>query len=54
MSNAEVFAGVDWATTTHAICIIDAAGQVLERFEVKHDRDGLAELLRYSLDQAGR
>jgi transposase len=45
MSN-EVFAGLDWAVHTHAVCVIDAAGKVLDRFEVKHDRDGLAELMR--------
>jgi transposase len=46
MNAAEVFAGLDWATRAHAVCIIDAAGRVLERFEVTHDRDGLAELRR--------
>lgn len=45
MSN-EVFIGLDWAVHTHAVCIIDAAGAALDRFEVAHDRDGLAELLR--------
>ena len=41
----DVLAGLDWATSTHAVCIIDLAGRVLERFTVNHDRDGLAELL---------
>lgn len=45
MSN-DVFVGLDWAVHTHAVCVIDAAGSVLERFEVAHDRDGLAELMR--------
>ena len=31
---------------THAVCVIDAAGAVLDRFEIAHDRDGLAELMR--------
>jgi transposase len=44
--NTDVFCGLDWATRTHAACIIDTAGRVLERFEIDHDRDGLAELLR--------
>jgi transposase len=43
---SEVFAGLDWATQVHSVCIINAAGAVLERFEVAHDRDGMAELLR--------
>lgn len=45
MSN-DVFVGLDWAVRTHAVCIIDAAGAVLDRFEVAHDRDGLLELMR--------
>jgi transposase len=45
MSN-DVFVGLDWAVHTHAVCIIDAAGSVLESFEVAHDRDGLADLMR--------
>jgi len=45
MSN-DVFVGLDWAVHTHAVCVIDATGSVLDRFEVAHDRDGLAELMR--------
>ena len=45
MSN-DVFVGLDWAVHTHAVCVIDAAGAVLDRFEVAHHRDGLAELMR--------
>jgi transposase len=44
--DADVFAGLDWATQVHSVCILDASGEVLERFEVAHDRDGLAEVLR--------
>lgn len=44
--SADVFAGLDWATAVHAVCIVDATGRVLERFTVNHDRDGLAQLLR--------
>ena len=44
--SSEVFAGLDWAVQTHAVCVIDGAGAVLERFEIAHDREGLAELMR--------
>jgi transposase len=44
--NANVLCGLDWAVATHAVCVIDVAGQVLQRFQVNHDRDGLGELLR--------
>lgn len=40
------FAGLDWASQIHAVCIIDAQGTVRERFDVTHDAAGLAELRR--------
>ena len=43
--NTEVFVGLDWAVHTHAVCVIDTAGAVLDRFEIAHDREGLAELM---------
>ncbi len=45
MSN-NVFVGLDWAVQTHAVCIVDEQGQVLDHFDVVHDRDGLAGLIR--------
>ncbi len=45
-TNTDVFAGLDWAVHTHAVCIIDASGAVRDRFEIAHDRQGLAELMR--------
>ena len=45
-ASKDVFAGLDWAVHTHAVCVIDVAGAVLDRFEVPHDREGLAELMR--------
>jgi transposase len=42
----EFFAGLDWAVHAHAACVIDAAGAVRDRFEIAHDREGLAELMR--------
>ncbi len=40
------FAGLDWASQSHAVCVIDAQGGVCERLEVAHNATGLAELLR--------
>lgn len=42
----DVFVGLDWAVHMHAVCIIDASGAVRDRFEIAHDRQGLAELMR--------
>ena len=38
------FAGLDWASRIHAVCVIDAHGGVVAQFEVNHDAAGLAEL----------
>jgi len=40
------FAGLDWASRTHSVCIIDERGTVCEQFEVTHDAAGLAQLQR--------
>ena len=40
------FAGLDWASQTHAVCIIDTHGSVREQLEVAHDAAGLAQLQR--------
>jgi transposase len=40
------FAGLDWASRTHAVCVVDEHGSVLERLDVAHDAAGLAELKR--------
>ena len=39
-----VFAGIDWASADHAVCVIDAAGTVLWRHTVSHSRAGLTRL----------
>lgn len=39
-------AGLDWASEEHAICIVDASGQIRESFTAAHDAKGLAELVR--------
>ena len=44
MSNC--FAGLDWASRTHAACVIDERGSVRVQFEINHDAAGLAELCR--------
>lgn len=44
MSN--YFAGLDWASKTHALCVVDERGGVIEQFEIGHDAAGLAELQR--------
>jgi transposase len=40
-----LFAGLDWGSTGHAVCILDAQGALVMRLEVRHDAAGLAELV---------
>jgi len=35
-----VCAGIDWASADHAVCVVDLAGQVADRFAAAHDRPG--------------
>src|SRR4030088_2910864 len=39
-------AGVDWARDDHAVAVVDASGQVVERFTVVHTAAGLRDLVR--------
>ncbi|HVN36339.1 MAG TPA: IS110 family transposase [Casimicrobiaceae bacterium] len=39
------FAGLDWASREHAVCVIDDSGATRDRFDVTHDAAGLRELL---------
>jgi transposase len=41
-----VHVGVDWGGGAHAVCVVDERGEIVARFEVKHDAAGLAELGR--------
>ena len=40
------FGGVDWSWERHAVCIVDAAGAVIERFEAEHPAAGLQAMVR--------
>jgi len=39
------FAGLDWASREHTVCIIDEGGAMRDRFEVTHDAAGLRECI---------
>jgi transposase len=44
--SARVCAGVDWAKDDHAVCIVDADGEAVDRFTVEHTAAGLKRLIR--------
>src|SRR5690349_9559093 len=35
-------AGIDWASDNHAICVIDATGEPVERLTIAHNKAGIA------------
>jgi transposase len=41
-----VTAGIDWARDNHALCIVDADGEPVERVTIAHTKAGLGRLLR--------
>lgn len=38
--------GLDWAQEMHAVCVLNAAGEVVARRDVRHNRKGLTDLVR--------
>lgn len=45
-----LFAGLDWGSTGHALCVVDEQGTIVAQFKVAHDAAGLSEL-RARLEQ---
>jgi len=46
MDSPTRYAGVDWASRSHAVCVVDERGEPVERFEVEHSEPGLRALGR--------
>ncbi|GLZ09078.1 IS110 family transposase [Actinomadura sp. NBRC 104412] len=42
---AQLFAGLDWAAGIHAVCVVDHAGKIADRFTIEHSADGIAMLI---------
>jgi transposase len=41
-----MFVGIDWAAEEHAVCVLDTAGRVVDRFTIEHSADGFERLVR--------
>ena len=52
LSDDDIVVGVDLASTSHSVVIMDRTGKRLTRFQVAHSRDGIAELIRRSRPHA--
>lgn len=46
LPEALFYVGIDWATESHAVCVLDASGKVKSQFTVAHTAEGFTELLR--------
>jgi transposase len=46
MTSCSYFAGIDWASRTHAACVVDAAGKVVLRLDIAHSQEGIERLIR--------
>lgn len=56
-ATARVCAGIDWAKDDHVVCIVDADGEVTDRFTIAHTAAGLrrlvSRLLKAGVDEVG-
>lgn len=53
MTSYSYFAGIDWASQSHALCVLDAAGGVELRLDIAHSREGIERLIRQLSSFAG-
>ncbi|MGY0569702.1 IS110 family transposase [Bradyrhizobium sp. RDM12] len=51
IEDAHWFAGIDWATQSHSVCLLDAEGRQVARREFAHDGAGLTELRDWLLEK---
>ena len=53
MNQSDWFVGIDWATSAHQVCIIDAAGQELGQQSFLHSGSGLSAMANWLLASTG-
>ena len=46
MTSFSHFAGIDWASQSHSVCVLDAAGRIELRLDVSHNKEGIERLIR--------
>ena len=47
------FVGIDWATESHEVCVLDAEQRVIDRKSVEHSGAGIAQFVTYLSKLAG-
>lgn len=53
MTSYPYFAGIDWASRAHTLCVIDGAGRVVLRLDIGHSQEGIERLIRQLKSFAG-
>jgi len=53
MTSYSYFAGIDWASQSHSVCVLDAAGCVALRLDLPHNKEGIERLIRQLKSFAG-
>ena len=53
MTSCSYFAGIDWASQSHSVCVLDAAGSVELRLDLPHNKEGIERLIRQLKSFAG-
>jgi transposase len=46
MTTSSYFAGIDWASQSHSVCVLDAAGSIKLRLDLPHNKEGMERLVR--------
>jgi transposase len=46
MTSCSYFAGIDWASRAHAVCVVDSIGKVVLRLDIAHSQEGIERLIR--------
>jgi transposase len=53
MTSCSYSAGIDWASQSHSVCVLDAAGRVELRLDLPHNKEGIERLIRQLKGFAG-
>jgi transposase len=53
MTSRSYSAGIDWASQSHTVCVLDAAGSVELRLDLPHNKEGIERLIRQLRSFAG-
>jgi transposase len=53
MTSYSYFAGIDWASQSHTVCVLDSTGCIELRLELPHNQEGIERLIRQLKSFAG-